>query len=116
MDTNIYKNKLLGEKKLLTEELSSLGRVDKKGDWEATPDSENNNQEVQDEADMAERSEDYEEKSSILRTLEERLENVNLAIERLESGKYGVCQVCNKNIEPKRLEANPAALTCENCM
>lgn len=116
MDTNIYKNKLLEEKKLLTEELGSLGRVDKKGDWEATPDLENNNQEVQDEADMAERSEDYEEKSSILRTLEERLGNVNLALGRLENGEYGVCQVCNKSIEPKRLEANPAAITCENCM
>jgi DnaK suppressor protein len=116
METEKYKTKLLAEKKLLEEELGSLGKVDKKGDWEATPEQENSIQEVQDEADMADRSEDYQERSSVLNTLEERLASVNLALEKVDRGEYGVCEKCHKKISSERLEANPAAPTCEDCM
>lgn len=116
MKTDTYKEKLLVEKKILEEELSDLGKVDSDGDWEAAPESEMNAQEVQDEADMAERSEDYEERSSKLAVLEERLENVKKSLEEIESGKYGMCELCGKEIEEDRLEANPAAHTCKACM
>lgn len=116
MEIDKYKTKLLTEKKLLEEELGSLGKVDKKGDWEAIPEQENNNQEVQDEADMADRSENYQERSSVLNTLEERLASVNLALEKIDRDEYGVCEKCHKKISVERLEANPAASTCEDCM
>ena len=116
MDTKIYKTKLEEEKKLLEDELKDLGRVDKGGDWEATPDTETSSQEVQDEADMAEKAEDYEERSIKLNTLEIRLSNINKVLGKIEAGNYGVCENCGKNIEEDRLEANPAALTCKECM
>ena len=112
----IYKTKLEEEKKLLKEELASLGKVDDTGDWEATPDSESSSQEVQDEADMAEKTEDYEERSVKLNSLEERLTDINKALGKIEDGTYGICEICNKKIEEDRLEANPAALTCKECM
>ena len=116
MDTNIYKVKLETEKKLLLEELGSIGKVDKTGDWEATPEIEIAKQDVQDEADMSERSEDYEERSSILDPLEKRLDDINKALSKIESGSYGLCEICGNNIEEDRLEANPSADTCKNCM
>ena len=116
MDTEKYKTKLLEEKKQLEEILGELGVVDKTGDWEATPDNETANQEVPDEADMAERSADYHERSIKLDSLEERLEDIRKALDKIESGDYGICEVCGKEIEADRLEANPSAMTCKNCM
>lgn len=116
MDTNIYKTKLEEEKKLLVIELGELGRVDKTGDWEATPDNEAQNQDVPDEGDMAERAEDYEERSSKLNLLEIRLADINKALSRLGSKEYGICEVCENKIEEDRLEVNPAAKTCKECM
>ncbi|HAX65397.1 MAG TPA: hypothetical protein DD381_02025 [Lentisphaeria bacterium] len=111
------KIKLEEERKLLEEELVSLGKLDTEtGDWEATPESENSIQEVQDEGDMAERAEDYEERSSKLNTLEIRLNDIKHALSLIENGGYGECEICKNKIEEKRLEANPSARTCEACM
>jgi len=116
MKTDKYKDKLENEKKLLVEELSTLGKVDKTGDWQAVPESEMNIQEVQDEADMADRSEDFEERALKVDKLETRLNDVNKALEEIENNKYGNCETCKKEIEEDRLEANPAAHTCKTCM
>jgi len=116
MNIKIYKTKLEEEKKLLENELGSLGKVNDAGDWEATPDSEISNQEVPDEADMAEKAEDYEERSIKLSSLGLRLSDVNKALGKIEGDKYGICEVCGKEIEEDRLEVNPAALTCKECM
>ena len=112
----IYKIKLEEEKNLLEEELSSLGKVDNTGDWEATADSEVLNKEVEDEGDMAERSENFEERSIKLNSLEERLSDIKKALEKIDNDSYGICENCNKEIEEDRLEANPAAPTCKECM
>lgn len=111
-----YKIKLEEEKALLETELSELGKVDKKGDWEASPEGEMVVQEVQDEADMAERAEDYEERSLKLNSLEKRLADINEALEKIEKGNYGICVVCQKKIEEDRLDVNPAAKTCKECI
>lgn len=116
MDTNIYKNKLEEEKKVLLEELNSIGKVDEKGDWEAVPEGEMSTQEVQDEADMADKAEDYEKRSSILNSLEKRLGDINSALEKIEKNTYGTCEVCEGEIEEDRLEVNPSAKTCKACM
>jgi RNA polymerase-binding transcription factor DksA len=99
MDINIQKTKLEEEKKLLGEELATLGKVDSTGDWEAIPDTEMSNQEVQDEADMAEKAADYEERSIKLNALEKILSNINKALENIINDKYGVCENCDKKIE-----------------
>ena len=84
MKIDEYKNKLEGEKKILESELSELGKLinKKTDDWEAAPESEMNTQEVQNEGDMAERSEDFEERSSQLDILETRLLNIDRALKK----------------------------------
>lgn len=115
MNIEQNKNKLEEEKKLLESELAGLGRVDKTtGEWEATPEEQTAPE--ADENDMADRSEDYEERSSVMSTLETRLEDIDHALQAIETGTYGVCEVCGNPIEEDRLEANPAAHTCKACM
>lgn len=46
--------------------------------------------------------------------LRETLDEVALAITRLENGSYGRCEVCGVAIEPARLEAMPATRFCIN--
>lgn len=116
MDTQKYKIKLEEEKKDLLEELGGIGKEDDKGDWNAAPESEDNAQEVQDEADIAERAEDFEIRSSTLIPLEKRLGMINKALAKIEEGTYGICETCGKEIEEERLAANPAAFTCKDCM
>ena len=115
MNIDINKKKLEEEKVLLESELASLGKVDSAtGEWEATP-------EVQtapeaDENDMADRAEDYEERSSTMSVLNTRLDDINLALSKIGGDAYGICEHCGKHIEEDRLEANPSARTCKDCM
>ncbi len=114
MNTQAQKIKLEEEKKLVENELGDLGRVDTKGDWEATP-------EIQtapeaDENDMADRTEDYGERTATLGVLENRLKDIDDALAKIENGTYGICEICGKPIETDRLQANPAARTCKACM
>jgi RNA polymerase-binding transcription factor DksA len=44
--------------------------------------------------------------------LQESLDEVDAALERLTAGTYGVCEVCAKPIGEARLEAMPAARLC----
>ena len=109
-----YKVKLEEEMKLLEEELAAIGKEDAEtGDWEATPESEEKSQDVEDDGDMAERAEDYEERSSALGVLELRLNDIKKALAKIEEGKFGICEICGNKIEEERLEVNPSAKTCE---
>lgn len=111
----IYKTKLEEEKKLIEDELNGLGRIDKDTDeWEAVPEEQTAPE--ADENDLADRSEDFEERSSTMASLEARLEDINKALNAIKDGTYGTCEICGKKIEEDRLEANPAALTCKECM
>jgi RNA polymerase-binding transcription factor DksA len=44
----------------------------------------------------------------------DRLEQVNTALQRIEDGTYGTCEVCGNKIGERRLDAEPAAITCIN--
>jgi RNA polymerase-binding transcription factor DksA len=44
--------------------------------------------------------------------LQEALDEVDAAIQRLEAGNYGICEECGKPIGAARLEAMPAARFC----
>lgn len=115
MNTDLYKTKLEEEKKLLEEELGSIGKKDKEtGEWQAVPEEQSAPE--ADESDMDDRSEDYVERSAITETLDKRLGDINSALSKIESGSYGICESCGNAIEEDRLEANPAARTCKDCM
>lgn len=43
------------------------------------------------------------------------LAQVDHALEKLEAGTYGLCERCNAEIDPDRLEALPWATLCHHC-
>ena len=43
------------------------------------------------------------------------LDKIQKAIERLESGKFGLCEECGYKISVKRLEARPETTLCIRC-
>ncbi len=53
-----------------------------------------------------------EYQQTMLRTLEEELHEVRLALERIMEGRYGICVDCGRPIERERLEAVPWAARC----
>lgn len=113
METEKYQALLQGELDLVTEELETLGiqNPENSADWIATPiDTEEGEA---DENVAADRAEELEERTAVLADLEVRFNATKKALERIAQGTYGVCEICKIEIEPERLEANPAARTCK---
>ncbi|MGD2092993.1 MAG: TraR/DksA family transcriptional regulator [Candidatus Aminicenantes bacterium] len=46
---------------------------------------------------------------------EKNLERIDAALERIQEGQFGICQVCATEIPLPRLEALPFTLYCINC-
>ena len=112
LDKKKIKEQLESERDVLLEQMKDMGKLNTEtGEWEAIP------EELEfpesDENDKADRFEDFEARSSMMRTLEPRLSNILKAIKGLNRESFGKCEVCKKDIENARLEANPAARTCK---
>lgn len=43
------------------------------------------------------------------------LHEIDSALARLDAGDYGLCVDCDEAIDPRRLQAHPAALRCAHC-
>lgn len=110
-DLEFFTKRLLEEKGQLEQELSSIAKKDSSspGGWEATPG--NLQIDVADENELADKLEELEGNNAIANQLETQLSDVKVALERIDAGTYGTCEVCGKPIEKERLEANPAART-----
>ena len=49
------------------------------------------------------------------RRREIELTRIDAALERIETGNYGYCTVCDEDISLKRLEHDPSAPNCIDC-
>ena len=108
IDIPHFKMLLQNEKERLLRESGGLGHVNPANvnDWETTP-------EERDKNEAADAVEEYESRAAVEVTLENHLQNINAALERIENKTYGVCRIGGEAIEEDRLEANPAATTCK---
>ena len=108
-DAERFKKLLIAEQEQLEEELGGIGKKDPSspGGWDVTA----GNMEVDtaDENEMADKFEAMEDNAGIANKLEGQLNEVKAALERIEKGTYGICEMCGKPIEPERLAANPSA-------
>jgi len=104
--------KLEQEKAAIEKQLGTFATKDPnlKGDWDSKfPKFDGDLEGAADEV------EEYGSRLPVEFSLETRLRDVNLALEKLSSGKYGKCSKCGENIEEKRLEIHPAARFCMKC-
>ena len=111
-NTSHFKDLLLAQKKQLEDGLTGVGLQDPEhtGDWHAAP---SDRSEIDMRDDVADRLEDFEEQEATEVNLEKQLSDINLALEKIAAGTYGVCEIGGEIIEAARLEANPAARTCK---
>jgi DnaK suppressor protein len=68
-----------------------------------------------DVADKAETSYTKEFLLGLTDSEREQLQLIDQALERLEKGEYGFCQVCHQEIGKKRLQIIPWTPYCINC-
>lgn len=111
MDKKKIKEKLESERDMLVEQLKDMGKMNPEtGEWEAIPEELGYTE--SDQNDMADRFEEFESRSSMMKVLEPRLRNILTALKKINNDSFGYCLVCKKPIEQARMEANPAAKTC----
>ena len=70
---------------------------------------------ARDEEDQATVSLMAETSLTLLGPKRQELEAIEEALQRLETGTYGLCEVCGQPIQPKRLEIMPEASLCRDC-
>lgn len=66
-------------------------------------------------ADMASETFEREKDLALEGNIADLLDKVNTALEKIDEGTYGVCDSCDIEINPNRLEALPWASLCLNC-
>lgn len=112
-----YEKKLKEKKAMLEKELSRFAIKDEKikGNWKTKfPyfDGETGGAALEKAADQVE---EYNNLLSIEHSLEEKLKDINLALEKIRKGNYGICEKCKKPIPLERLKAFPEARYCKKC-
>ena len=112
------KQKLEQEKNQAEESLKKIAKKDEgvSGDWDTRFPSFNGGESgsglLETEADELE---EYGTNLSLGNALEFRLKNIDSALEKIEKGKYGICEKCGKEIDEKRLEIVPETRFCMKC-
>ncbi len=111
--TEQLKERLENEKSSLKKELESFAIEDKdiKHNWKAKYP----NREIGNMEEEADESQEYDAMVSLEQSLEIKLKNVEMALEKLAKGEYGKCEKCKKEIEEDRLVAYPEANLCISC-
>ena len=58
---------------------------------------------------------DDEALAGVDEVLRDEIQQIRLALLRIENGSYGTCAICGDEISRERLEARPIATRCINC-
>lgn len=103
---------LITEQSSLREELAMYGKQDvTTGEWSGSSADETTMEEA-DPTDAADQIEELLTNVPLVADLQKRAHEVEDALDRMEKGTYGTCEVCHEEIPLERLHANPAAKTC----
>lgn len=109
------KEALLIKKESLEKELSAFAKKTSEDNWETKYPKMND-----DDEERTDEVEEYENLLPVERSLEEKLKDVNIALEKIEKGTYGKCENCGEEgceceISEERLIVLPEAKTCNSC-
>ena len=117
MNLKKFKEKLEKEKSAVEKQLKTFAKEDPhlKGDWDSKFPKFNGEFGGSALETAADEVEEYGIRLPIEFSLEIRLRNINLALEKIEKGKYGKCEKCGKEIDEKRLKICPEARFCLKC-
>lgn len=102
------------KKKIVEEQVNILKQVEslKKEDPFADPDHASDNAAI--DTDVREQV-GHDTVEAEIKDLEKRQRDLKSALVRIQKGKYGVCEKCNKTIPVGRMELVPEAHFCIDC-
>jgi DnaK suppressor protein len=116
--TDELKQKLEKEKTAIEEQLKKFAVKDDnmKGDWDTRfPKLDGN---VSGSSSLEAAADEVEEYSTLLpmeHSMELRLKNIDSALEKIKTEKYGLCEKCGKEIPIERLNVSPESKFCLDC-
>ena len=61
----------------------------------------------------ADESAAYGDQLALMETFKLRLDDIELALDKIAKGKYGICEKCGKEISARVLEADPESRLCQ---
>lgn len=102
---------LLQEKQRLEREIQNL----QPGISADTFDAEGMDSVDQHPADEGSELFEREKNMAVSATLSRELDEVNIALQKFDNGTYGLCEMCGKPIDERRLKAFPAATHDVEC-
>jgi RNA polymerase-binding transcription factor DksA len=98
-----YKTKLESERRLVSEEIKG---TQKPVTFGADVDS------FDEKTDEAE---EVGNQMAIAQNLKDRLNEIDIALEKIHSGKFGTCERCGNKIEEEILDIDPESRFCKKC-
>ena len=98
-----YKSQLEQEKRRILQEIENAAPKDFGSDVES------------DTSEEADEAEDMNDQLAVQAALKETLNEVDLALARIQKGTYGKCESCGGDIEKKILDLVPESDLCEKC-
>lgn len=104
IDLNEIKEALIQKKNEIIEEIKMQSKYENI-----------NEKDIGDEIDDVVQTVEKELKFDISATEKNILNEIEIALKKIENGKYGICELCKKPIEPKRLKAIPYSRYCVEC-
>ncbi|MEK7146949.1 MAG: hypothetical protein AAB772_01695, partial [Patescibacteria group bacterium] len=63
----------------------------------------------------ADEAEEFGNRLSVVKTLKERLQNVEAALVKINESRYGSCEKCGKEISWEVLKIDPESRYCQAC-
>jgi DnaK suppressor protein len=102
LDVEKYKKRLIEERDALNQDIGTVAEI-------AEPVTDDRQMTA---ANAPSISEAKDVQTTIADMKTRRLERIETALQSIDEGTYGACMTCGKEIDPRRLDADPAALTC----
>lgn len=111
------REKLEKQKVSIETELHKFAKKDEniKGDWDTKYPKTNGGVGSQALEEAADQVEEYITLLPLEHNLELRLQDINLALEKIKKGKYGKCEKCKKSISEEKLRFYPEVKFCRFC-
>ncbi len=63
----------------------------------------------------AQEAEEFSEKVALGQTHKEQIDDIDIALGKISSGKFGLCEKCGREIEEKVLRLTPESKFCRGC-
>ncbi|NOR49933.1 MAG: TraR/DksA family transcriptional regulator [Desulfuromonadales bacterium] len=104
-DFNQIKEQLLKERRELLQEVSNAYETCRDLGQDGVPDI----------GDMSSVAYSRDVMFNVSETQRQRVHDIDVVLEQIEKGEYGICMSCDEEISPRRMEVRPFSRYCIEC-